>query len=58
VEILNQSIEDKKKQIELENKNRKKTRINNRSVKLNSVNDKKLKTVTKSKVVRNIFQCI
>lgn len=53
---MNQSIEDKKKQIELEKENRKKNRLNNKLVKLNSVNDKKLKTVTKSKVVRNIFQ--
>ncbi|XP_025205825.1 uncharacterized protein LOC112602107, partial [Melanaphis sacchari] len=53
---MNQSKEDKKKQIELEKENRKKHRIHNRLVKSNLVNDKKLKTVTKSKVVRNIFQ--
>lgn len=53
---MNQSKEDKKKQIELEKENRKKNRIHNRLVKSNLVNDKKLKTVTKSKVVRNIFQ--
>ncbi|KAL4153346.1 hypothetical protein QTP88_001179 [Uroleucon formosanum] len=53
---INQSKEDKKKQIVLEKENRKKNRIHNRLVKSNLVNDKKLKTVTKSKVVRNIFQ--